>query len=225
MKSNLQSVIKGNGLTSGSSISLIDNENSNTQVMPRHRVLFLAAEPGNEVRIRLDEEKDKIENEFELSQFRDTISFISKGCIKAADMSRQILKVKPTIVHISGHGTIAGQICIENEIGNSQVLEPTALARLFKSISPECVVLNTCYSAAQMHAIATVIKYVIGMSGEIGVRAAIDFSIGFYQSIVSGQNVQTSFKLGCTQIGLHGGSDDECKIPKLFIDGEEVRDE
>lgn len=228
MKSNLQSNIKCDGSTFGSSISTID-KGSYIPNMPRHRILFLAAEPGNDTRIRLDEEKEKIESEFERSAFRDTISFISRGCIKADGISRYVLNIKPTIVHISGHGTIAGQICIEDEIGNSKVLEPSALKRLFKSLPPEprveCVVINTCNSAVQMQAIANAVKYVIGMNGEIGVRSAIHFSIGFYQSIVSGLSVPQSFELGCTQIGLQGGSEDECKIPRLFKDGVVIHNE
>jgi len=78
------------------------------------------------------------------------------------------------------------------------------LAALFEQFADQvgCVVLNACYSEAQANAIARHIEYVIGMNQEIGDKAAIAFSIGFYQALGAGRTVEEAYKLGCIQIRL-----------------------
>jgi hypothetical protein len=46
------------------------------------------------------------------------------------------------------------------------------------------------------------IAYVIGMNKAIGDKAAIAFSIGFYQTIGAGRSIEDAFQLGRAQIML-----------------------
>jgi hypothetical protein len=119
---------------------------------------------------------------------------------------RALLNVQPQIVHFSGHGTSEGALCFENEIGQTHLVQPDALAALFEQFAHQvnCVLLNACYSEIQAKAIAEHINHVIGMNKAIGDKAAIAFSIGFYQALGAGRTIEEAYKLGCVQIRLQG---------------------
>ena len=74
--------------------------------------------------------------------------------------------------------------------------------KLFKLCSKhvDCVLLNACYSEAQAIVIAEHINYVIGMSHEIGDRAAITFSTGFYDALGAGESIERAYIFACTAI-------------------------
>ena len=44
----------------------------------------------------------------------------------------------------------------------------------------------------------------IGMNQAIGDKAAIEFSVGFYDAIVSGESIERAYKLGCAAIRMAG---------------------
>ena len=56
----------------------------------------------------------------------------------------------------------------------------------------ECVVLNGCYSEVQAEAIAQHIPYVMGMKQAIGNKAAISFTVGFYNAPGVGRPLEFS---------------------------------
>lgn len=78
----------------------------------------------------------------------------------------------------------------------------------------ECILLNACYSEIQAKAIAQHIEYVIGMSQEIGDRAAIEFSVGFYDALGAGRNIEVAYKFACNAIQI--ASIPEYLTPKLL---------
>lgn len=91
-----------------------------------------------------------------------------------------------------------------------------ALAGLFELFANhvKCVLLNACYSKVQPEAIAQHIDYVIGMSQEIGDRAVIEFTVGFYDALGSGNSIEFAYKLGCSRIRIAGISG--VPTPELF---------
>jgi hypothetical protein len=170
------------------------------------KILFLAADPTNASRLRLGEELREIHEKLQLAKFREKFDFVERMSVRPVDLSQSLLDEEPQIVHFSGHGTSAGALCFENQIGEIQFIQPDALAALFEQFSGQvdCVVLNACYSELQANAIVKHINTVIGMNSAIGDRAAIAFAIGFYQGIGAGRSIEEAYKLGCSQIGLHG---------------------
>lgn len=64
--------------------------------------------------------------------------------------------------------------------------------------------LNGCYSQAQAQSIAQTIPYVVGMEEAIGDKAAISFSVGFYDAIGARRTIDFADKLGCNAIQLEG---------------------
>ena len=169
-------------------------------------ILFLAANPLDKTRLRLDAELREIRDELERAQLRDRFLLHSRGAVRIKDLVRAMLDLNPTFVHFSGHGDRSGSISVEDEQGNTVDLEPDALARLFQASGSkaECVVLNACFSLSQARAIAAHVPYVIGMTAEIGDSAAINFATGFYRAIGAGRLVPEAFKFGLLELKLYG---------------------
>jgi len=165
-------------------------------------ILFLAADPTDASRLRLGEELREIQEKLQLSKSRDRFILHQRMSVRPMDISQALLDVNPQIVHFSGHGTRTGALCVENRVGQIHPIQPEALGALFEIFAGEvsCVILSACYSAVQAQAISKHIRYVIGMSQAIGDKAAIAFSVGFYQALGAGRSVEEAYKLGCAQI-------------------------
>ncbi len=176
-------------------------------------ILLLAANPKNTQRIRLDQEQRQIEQALERSKKRDEFKLVSKWAVTDDDLRRALLDYEPEIVHFAGHGSGIG-LEFENEYGFSLPINGQALAGLFKLCSGhvQCVVLNACYSRFQAEAIAQHIDFVVGMSKAIGDQAAIKFSLGFYDGIVSGRGYEDAFDLGRNAIDLRGIPEHETPV-------------
>ena len=115
------------------------------------------------------------------------------------------MDLQPQVVHFSGHGSADG-LYFEDEQGQAFSVSAEALGALFARFSTQvqCVLLNACNSQAQSEAIAQHIPFVIGMSGAIGEKAAIAFSVGFFQALGAGQSIEGAYELGRVQIKLLG---------------------
>ncbi|MCI0690630.1 CHAT domain-containing protein [candidate division KSB1 bacterium] len=180
------------------------------------KILFLAANPQDSVRLRLDEEIRGIKQVLLQAEFRDKFDIEQEWAVRVSDLQGHLLRHQPDIVHFSGHGSAASEIILEDKTGESQTVPTRALEQLFAVLKDNirCVVLNACYSKKQAQAIAKHIDCVIGMSKAIGDEAAINFAVVFYQALGFGRNVQTAFDLGCVQIDMQ--SLNEQDTPKLL---------
>jgi hypothetical protein len=169
-------------------------------------ILFLSADPTDAARLRLGEELREIQEKLQLAKLRDRFALYQRMSVRPADISQALLDVQPQIVHFSGHGTRAGELYFENQVGEAHSIQPEALAALFEMFVDQvnCVLLNACYSEIQAEAIAKHIGYVIGMNQAIGDKAAIAFAIGFYQALGADRTIEEAYKLGCVQIRLQG---------------------
>ena len=166
----------------------------------------MAADPSNLSRLRLGEEQREIEEKLQLAKLRERFVLYQRTSVRPADISQAMLDVQPQIVHFSGHSTSTGALCFESKSGDAQIIQPNAIASLFEQFAHivDCVVLNACYSKIQANAIAEHIDFVVGMNKTVGDPAAIAFSVGFYQALGSGSEIEEAYRLGCVQIGLQG---------------------
>jgi hypothetical protein len=180
------------------------------------KILFLAANPTDTTRLRLDEEIRSIEQALRLSEFRNRFDIKQYSAVRVIDIQGYLLRHKPDIVHFSGHGSKDSDIILEDISGYSQAVSVRALRQLFYILRDNirCVVLNACYSEQQAKAIAEHIDCVIGMSKAIGDKAAIGFGTAFYQALGYGRDVKTAFDLGCVQIDLENLNEQD--TPKLL---------
>lgn len=187
-------------------------------------VLFLAANPIDTDRLRLDEEIREIDNSLRATRFRDMFDIQQHWAVRVTDLQMLLMRHQPDIVHFAGHGSPTGEITLEGTDGSQRPVSPAALSRLFAILkgNVRCVVLNACYSEQQAQAIGAHIDFVVGMSKAVGDKAAIRFSAAFYQALGYGQNIRTAFELGRSQIDLDelGESD----TPQLVADRSDPRE-
>ncbi|MCI5123877.1 MAG: CHAT domain-containing protein [Candidatus Electrothrix sp. AR5] len=177
------------------------------------KILFLAANPINTARLRLDEEVQKISTNLKLAKERDNLILTQEWAVTPDTLMQAILDIAPQIVHFSGHAEKEG-ICLEDGQGRAKIVSAEALASLFRLFkdSVQCVLLNACYSATQAEAIKEHIPYVIGMSSSIPDTTAISFAGGFYKAVGAGRDIPFAFELGKTAVQLQGDSGDELPV-------------
>ena len=171
---------------------------------PVKTILVLSANPKGTNSLRLSEETREIREGLQLSKQRDKFKIESAQAARYRDIQRSILNHKPQIVHFSGHGAGESGLVFEDEIGQQKLVDAQALAGFFELFADkvECVILNACYSQIQAKAIAKHIDYVIGMSKEIGDKAAIEFAVGFYDALGDGSEFEFAYKYGCSAIRM-----------------------
>ncbi|MFK8102647.1 MAG: CHAT domain-containing protein [Saprospiraceae bacterium] len=193
-----------------------EKEEAVSESSPQRTILFLAANPHTEGRLRLDVEAREIEEGLKRSKERDSFKFVQKWAVRVPDLSRALMDENPNIIHFSGHGSEYGRIILEDAVGNGKEVPPKAIGNLFSLFKDkiECVVLNACYSEAQAQEISKHIPFVIGMNTKIPDQAALAFSAAFYDALGSGKNIDFAFKLG--QISIEMFNLEGANIPILI---------
>jgi len=170
----------------------------------KHTILFVAANPADTEQLALDQECAAIEHELRIASGRDDFDLRSKWAVSIDDLMRHLNELKPTILHVSGHGTRrtaaatvepggprrdltapgSGGIVLQDAQG-SQHVSDRALAAMIASASPatRLVVLNACYSASIGEALRPKVDCVVGMDGAISDDAARSFAVAFYRAL------------------------------------------
>ncbi|MFL9458220.1 CHAT domain-containing protein [Tolypothrix bouteillei VB521301_2] len=173
---------------------------------PTRKILLLSANPSGISQLRLDEEMREIKEGLRRAHMRDRFSIDRAEAVRYRDIHRAILEYEPHIIHFSGHGSGEDGLLFEGEAGQQKLVDAEALAGLFQLFADqvECVVLNACYSKYQATGIAQHINYVVGMSQDIGDKAAIEFAIGFYDALGADKDYEFAYKLGCQLIRMAG---------------------
>ncbi|MEA5466787.1 CHAT domain-containing protein [Leptothoe sp. PORK10 BA2] len=174
--------------------------------MNKVRILFIAADPTDAVRLRLGQELRDIRIKLQLSKLRDFFVLESRESTRPDDITQAIFDIKPQIIHFSGHGLKTGELCFEDDSGKTQSVQPDVLENLFKLFSKQvkCVILNACYSEIQAKSIAKQIPFVIGMQQAIEDKVAIAFSVGFYKALGAGRDLEDAYDFACLEIRLRG---------------------
>lgn len=180
------------------------------------RILFLAANPIDAIRLRTDEEYRRIKKRLESVELRERFRIEAEFAVRDSDLSNALYRYEPDIVHFSGHGDEEGNIILEDELGGSHPVSPASLRNLFSKHNSHvrCVILNTCSSEIPVRAICQEIECAIGMSQTITDKAAIAFSRGFYEAIGYGRDVLRAFEAGCNAI--ERSLIEQSDVPQLF---------
>lgn len=175
----------------------------NSKTMTK-KILILTSNPKGTDQLRLNQEIRDIKEKLRNSSQGNHFVVNDELAVRIDDLQPTILREKPRYVHFSGHGTGTQGLVIETTVGESQLVNTSALANLFKQFSQqiECVILNACYSKAQAKEIYQHINYVIGTTRAIEDAAAINFSKGFYGALGEGKSIEEAYQLGCNRIEL-----------------------
>jgi len=176
--------------------------------MQKHTILFLAANPGDTDRLALDREARAIHVELERSGHRDRFEFETRWAAEPMDLLRELRKLKPTVVHYSGHGGQDG-LFFQAQDGRVHVVSGAAIAETFGAAgaSVKLVVLNACYSEDHAEALLAHVDCVVGMGGSIQDAAARSFAIGFYGGLGERESIAAAHRQGCAAISLEGTGD------------------
>ena len=161
-------------------------------------ILFLAANPSNESRLRLDKERREIEDKMRGAKYRERFHLIDRWAVRPDDLLHALLECKPDIVHFSGHGSPAEEIMFEDDLGAAHPIATDALRVLFQKVARgvRVVILNACFSRTQADAVSPFIDCTIGMSGAIDDDAAIAFASSFYRTLAYGRSIAEAFNHG-----------------------------
>jgi hypothetical protein len=210
----------------------------------KHTILFLAANPlGTDPRA-LDREARAIQVELERSGFRHRFELVTRWAAEPLDLLRELRKLKPTVIHFSGHGApeAAGEnrsgplsrrdvgsepsheggeqrpgLFFQGPNGCPQLVSTEALEKTFGAAgaSVKLVVLSACYTDVQARVLLPHVGCVVGMSGASGDDAARSFAIGFYGGLGERESIAAAYNQGCAAISLAGLRD--CDHPQLMV--------
>lgn len=170
----------------------------------RTLVLFVAAEPRGSDPIRLGTEFRDIIDEVERKGRDGGIEFRTLWAARPVDVTRAMSDYEPVIVHFSGHGTPNGGFLLESVDGSAKEIDRRAMGSIFDTYKKrvKAVVLNSCYSDELAEEIAKSVDVVIGMQEEIGIEAAVRFSVGFYRGVAARECFQQCFQMAKTEIAM-----------------------
>lgn len=170
------------------------------------KILFLAASPLDTSRLRLAEEVREIDKRIQVAKARDQFELIPQWVVTTDDLQRALLRHRPHIVHFSGHGSKTQGIILEDQSGNSQMVDESTLIDLFKILkdSISIIVLNGCYSRHQSDGLSEVIDYTIGVQTTLADDDAILFAASFYQGLAFGRSVKEAFDLANNRLKAKG---------------------
>jgi len=180
------------------------------------KILFIASNPLDTGRLRLEKEMREIDLELSRSKHRDRFEFSKYMDARLDDLLNILLEDTPHFVHFSGHGTNEGIVFMDDKTEKSHVVKSRSLGNLFKLFSNDiaCVFLNSCYSRQQGKEIVQFIPNVIGMKVEVPDNTAIIFAKSFYKSIGAGKEIDFAFEFAKVSIGLYDASGEE--IPEYL---------
>ncbi|MEM6451033.1 MAG: hypothetical protein AAF703_12025 [Cyanobacteria bacterium P01_D01_bin.105] len=210
----------GDDVTAQSEANSSDSANiSVVSLPPRRKILFLSASPNQLNPGRLDQEVRDIQNGIERARHRDRLELIPQWAVRPRDFQRAMLEQNPQIVHFSGYGEGNAGLCFEDEEGNFKRVSGPALVSLFRLFSQrgiECVLLNRCYLPSQAQALIECIPHVIGVPQAVTDRFAIDFAVGFYDALGSGESIEFAFEAGRVAIQINNDNPPEALLPVLL---------
>ncbi|MEM7590500.1 MAG: pentapeptide repeat-containing protein [Cyanobacteria bacterium P01_A01_bin.83] len=171
------------------------------------KILVLASNPQGTEKLQLNPEIRAIKEAHERSVKREEFAVAYEPATRVGDLQRIISKEKPRIVHFCGHGTGHRGLVLENDEGETQLVNTEALTNLLKIFNRriECVVLNACHTKVQGEQIQQQINFLIATQKEIRDDAALLFTKGFYDALFNGETYRDAYELGCNKIHLELG--------------------
>jgi hypothetical protein len=155
----------------------------------RITVLFIAAGPDDQDRLRLDREFRRIQERIRASQYRDRLGVEIRPAAQVVDLLQMLNETRPHIVHFSGHGSSSG-LAFEDAEGNTKQLSNADLGMLLKASSDRTrlTVFNSCESADQAITATQHVDAAIGMDQPIDDDAAKVFAGQLYSALGFGKS-------------------------------------
>lgn len=180
------------------------------------KVLFVAANADDAVRLKLEREKNCVQD---ILTDNHRYALEHRGAIQSDELLDWLNRIQPTIFHFSGHGSRDGHVEFVDSDDYAAVVSAAALVQAFRSAPPvpRVVILNACNSESMVEQLLAVVPCVIAMSAPISDGAAIAFTKGFYGALAraGSLDVGRAFEQGCAQIAMKFPQSGEHEVPTL----------
>jgi tetratricopeptide (TPR) repeat protein len=181
-------------------------------------ILFLAANPKKTEPTNLKREVEAVKKGLARLQPQRHEQFVFKQewAKTPEEVQHALLEHKPHVVHFSEYGAGQAGIILENEAGEEQIVSGDTLAHFFEPFPDiECVIFNARFGTLQAAHIVKHIHFVISMNQPINLKAAILFSIGFYDALAAGKSIINAFRMGRVRIKVAMPKESEHLKPVL----------
>lgn len=189
-------------------------------------VLFVAANPRDEVQLKLHEEVRDITERLQRSRYGRAVDLRSIWAVRPGDLMDALSEHEPHVVHFSGHGSDRDEIVFLDKAGNAKTVSKDAITATIATTADHVrlVLFNTCHSRGQAETAAAHIEATIGMRSSVGDEAARVFARDFYSAIGYGYSVKRAFDKARAAVMLEGIHEED--TPELFtrdgIDADEL---
>lgn len=190
------------------------------------KVLFVAANPQDQEKLRLDEESRDVTRRIQMARYGRSVEVISIWAVRPEDLMEALSEHEPHVVHFSGHGSDRDEIVFLDKAGNTKLVSKAAITATIGTTADHVrlIVFNTCYSRNQAEAVTAHIDVAIGMRTAIGDEAARVFAAAFYSAIGYGYSVERAFDKARAEVMLQGIPEED--TPELFaregVDPDEI---
>ena len=177
-------------------------------------LLFIAADVDEDCKINVEKDAEAIR---EIFSFRSDVKVFSKVEIRAEQIIPLILRFRPTILHIDGHGNAAEIGVRENDGTGCRGVTPDDLRNVIHGNEGRLkLVYYDCCQSEQFAADASrFVESAIGMRKSISVPSAKIFASAFYQSLVGGISVERAFLIARDQLKM-SDHENEMDTPCLY---------
>ena len=148
-------------------------------------------------RLALEVEAQQIKETIRRNSDSGQFNVETEWAVSATALREAILRHKPHIVHVSGHGIKSGELLLIEE-GILKPMPQKGLLDLIKALEEtiSLVVLNACYTASTAESLAEIVGCAVGMQGPIDDRLAVEFAEAFYSAIAFNQSYRKAFEVG-----------------------------
>lgn len=177
----------------------LSNDANGSSFIEQVKLLLLATNSMDHEYNPLGDEARAIDCKIQTGPLRDSFELIAKPVVSVSDLGTFLLRVRPDIVHFSGHPENQKPnqdgIILEDEQGHIAPIRAGELAGVLSVFKDNIRVafFNTCHSRLTAERVAHVIDYVIAMDGEIDIESARAFASVFYQALSFGRSVFEAF--------------------------------
>jgi hypothetical protein len=171
----------------------------------KHTILFLAADPSGTDRLGVDREARSLQRELELSGHRDCFQIETRWAAEPLDLLRELRKLRPTVLHLVGHGGPNGLVFQATD-GRARIVTAEALGKTLGAAggSVKLVVLRAGYGEAYAEVLRAYVDCVVWIGGTIHHEAARSFAVGFYGGLCECESVAVAYEQGQAAINLEG---------------------
>lgn len=175
-------------------------------------VLAVFSNPPDTLPLRLEQEERALRDC--LDPLHERFRLEVRTSVSPDDLHQALLRHRPAILHVSGHGEADG-LLFETRYGEQHLVPREALVTMLANTpSLLCVVLNACHSAVHAEGSTLGAPYLVAMRGTVEDTTARVFTQGFYDALGAGHKVEAAFKAGLDRIAVNTLPDAD--VPRLF---------